>query len=301
MTFHTIFTEVLLPLCLLVGIGVLADRALKPDLQTLSNLNFHIFVPALAFVALVEQRLSGNEALFVFGFNALHFLILLALCGLFFRKEAGHGALLTAAVLFNNCGNVGIPFARMAFGDEGVRVMAMVMVFQNALAFTFGIWLLSNGREHGDLLEPLKAPVVWAVVLASLLGAMGASPPAFVMVPLRLTADGLVPVALITLGVQISRAGFLGNPLRILPVAGLRLVVSPLLALGLLALLSPMLPPLPANWSAILVCASAMPTAVNVFILALRYNQSPALASEIIFWTTLLGTGSVAVWLAIVG
>jgi predicted permease len=71
-----ILTNIILPVFLLIGVGVLIDRAFKPDLPTLSKLNFYVFVPALVFTRLVDSQLSGELIVMVTGFNIVHMIIL---------------------------------------------------------------------------------------------------------------------------------------------------------------------------------------------------------------------------------
>ena len=55
-----ILANIILPIFVLIGVGVLIDRAFKPDLPTLSKLNFYVFVPALVFVRLIDSQLNAE-------------------------------------------------------------------------------------------------------------------------------------------------------------------------------------------------------------------------------------------------
>jgi len=296
-----ILVHIILPVFALIGVGVLLDRAFKLDLTTLSRLNFYVFVPALVLVRLLDGQLDGDLIGLVILFNLVHMALLLALCWLIFgwgelRRDR---PLLTAAALFNNSGNYGIPFAHLAFGDLGVQVMALVMVFQNVTSFTLGLWLL--GDEHARwrerLLNVLKAPVLYAVGAALLLNALHLKPPAPVYFPLGQLANGLVPIALLTLGVQLSRVRLGGQVGALTAASAMRLIVAPLLALGL-AWVWPGGPS--GQVFPVLICAAALPVAVNVYILAMEYRRRPELASLIVFWSTLVSAVTLTAWLVTV-
>jgi len=296
-----ILVHIILPVFALIGVGVLLDRAFKLDLTTLSRLNFYVFVPALVLVRLLDSRLDGDLIGLVVLFNLAHMALLLALCWLIFgwgelRRDR---PLLTAAALFNNSGNYGIPFAQLAFGDLGVQVMALVLVFQNVTSFTLGLWLL--GDEHARwrerLLSVLKAPVLYAVGAALLLNALHLELPAPIYFPLGQLANGLVPIALLTLGVQLSRVRLGGQIGALTAASAVRLIVAPLLALGL-AWVWPGGPS--EQVFPVLICAAALPVAVNVYILAMEYRRRPELASLIVFWSTLVSAVTLTAWLVMV-
>jgi malate permease and related proteins len=73
-----------------------------------------------------------------------------------------------------------------------------------------------------------------------------------------------------------------GDTFPISVLAVMRFIASPLLAMLLVPLFGfdPVI-------SATLILAAALPTAVNVFIVASEINRSVDLASRIVFWTTL--------------
>jgi hypothetical protein len=299
----SIFINIILPIFVLIGIGVVLDRAVKPDLPTLSKLNFYVFVPAVVFVRLVDSELSSELIGMVTGFNILHLLILLgvswALFGLApFRRDR---PMLTTAALFNNCGNYGLPFAQLAFGDFGVQVMALILVFQNITSFTLGLWLMGDERAQWKerLLEIFKTPVLYAVGAALLVNLLRIKLPEPIHFPLVQIGNGLVPIALLTLGVQLSRSRWWGEMLPLSAANGVRLILSPLIAIGLGWVWQRMAPLPDPQVLQVLICGAALPVAVNVYILAMQYNRQPELASRIVFWSTLASAVTLTAWLAI--
>src|SRR5690606_32178984 len=111
--------------------------------------------------------------------------------------------------------------------------------------------------------------------------------PAVIRLPAKYLADGLVPIALITLGAQLA-----ANPRwpRWKPVSlvlFLRLILGPVHMAGLLWLLhrsgwGPVqLWPWPAE---LLILTSGTPSAVTALILALELGGDTELAADCIFW-----------------
>ena len=113
--------------------------------------------------------------------------------------------------------------------------------------------------------------------------------------PLTYLGNGLIPIALLTLGVQLSRCKISREivPLSVLTV--IRLVVSPVIGWGLVTALG-----IEGVTGAVLIASAGLPVAVNVFILAAEYNRDAELASQGVFWTTLLSPVTLAVVLMLV-
>jgi hypothetical protein len=300
----TIVVNIILPIFILIGIGVLLDRAFHLDLPTLSKLNFYVFVPALIFIKTLDAQLSpalfGGVALF----TAIHLGLMFALSWwLFslprFRKQR---PVLSLAAVLSNAGNYGIPLATLAFGAQGASAMAIVVLVQNFATFTAGLWIMDSGRTHWRhvLLSFAKVPVVWAVVGALALIVLQVQLPQPIRDPMSYLSDGLIPVALITLGVQLSRSRLAAQMRRVSLLTAMRLVLSPLLALAMAAIWLAVAPSSIAPVAGVMVVAAGMPVAVNVYILSVEYGQDSGLASQLIFASTLLSAVTLTAWLLLV-
>lgn len=292
-----ILSSIILPLFLLIGLGALLDRRLKLDLPTLSRLNYYVFVPALSFAKLLDADISAGAMGKVALFSVAHTAVLLALAAALFsaRPLRKHRATLTLGTLFFNAGNYGIPLVVLAFGSSMVSVLATVLVVQNFLTFTLGIWLLQRHLKGGRQVWAgvAGAPVVWAVALALAVKGLHLPLPAQVRDPIGYLSDGLVPVALLTLGVQLSRTRLTHGIGPLSAVTAMRLLVSPLAAAGLAALFG-----FAGPVAAVLIISAGFPVAVNVYILSSECGQDGELASQAIFLTTLLSAATVAALLA---
>jgi predicted permease len=119
-----------------------------------------------------------------------------------------------------------------------------------------------------------------------------------VRIPVDILADGLIPVALLTLGVQLSQVRISSHLGALSALAIARLLLSPLLAAGLAAVGQLLLPETLAV-APVLVVAAGLPVAVNVYILSAEYDREPELASQMVFWTTLVSALTVTAWLVL--
>jgi hypothetical protein len=297
----SILCDIVAPVFVLVGLGFLLDRRLRFDMKTLGDLNFYAFVPALVFLKIVEADIALGTMGTIGGFCVVHLLTMYVLGrGVYAvlpdcrRRQT----VLSLGTMFYNAGNYGIPLILLAFGQEQLEVIAVILVVQNFLGFTVGIALLERDRHPGRMLANLaRNPTILAILLALALkmvrfdlGSVG-----ILAKPTTFLADGLIPVALLTLGAQLSRArpSALKVPLAVLTT--LRLVVSPLVAAALVPLFG-FAPPV----SSILIVAAGLPVAVNVAILAGVYRTDEDLASQSVFWTTILSAATISALLLLV-
>ena len=117
-----VFTEILMPILFMVGLGAMVHRAFRLDMKTLVRINLYLFVPAFLFYRLLESQQSWLQI----GASGLAItvpILLMGACILVVMRsyKAAPATISTAMVasVFFNAGNFGIPFAELAFGAEG--------------------------------------------------------------------------------------------------------------------------------------------------------------------------------------
>lgn len=285
--FLHVLTEIILPLFLLIGVGFVLEKICRLDMRTLTKVIFHVFVPAIIFVKILESSIALNEVTAIVLFAVIHTIAMLAVavgvCQ--FRPLRSHRKVIAMGAMFFNSGNYGLPFVEMAFPGFGIGIMAVILLMQNLVNFTLGIWIITWGREGGlrRLLGFLRVPAIHAMAAGVLVRVLHVNIPEPVMAPLNLLTAGLIPLALVTLGAQLAktRMGRAAAPLTALSI--LRLVASPLVAAAIVHFLR-----MPTDIGKVCIAAAGLPVAVNVFILAMEYNEDKELASQGVFWTTVL-------------
>lgn len=297
-----VLVSIILPVFAVIGVGALIGRLFSLDAGTLSKLNFYVFVPAILLSKILDSDLDPARFGVAVAFSVIHLLLMLAVSLVLFSlgRLKAHRRTLTLGALFYNAGNYGLPLAQLAFGEEALGLMAFVVVVQNLASFTLGLWLVADGQQgwRGALKQSLKAPVIYVILGGLLLNKLGIALPRPVRVPVDILADGLIPVALLTLGVQLSQVRISSHLSALSALAIARLLLSPLLAAGLAAVGQLLFPEMSAV-APILVVAAGLPVAVNVYILSAEYDREPELASQMVFWTTLASALTVTAWLVI--
>jgi predicted permease len=111
--------------------------------------------------------------------------------------------------------------------------------------------------------------------------------------PLNYLSDGLIPMALLTLGMQLARTRLNHSIASLSAVTIMRLVVSPIITTLLV---------LPFGFTktvaAVLIVTAGFPVPVNLYVLSAEYRQDEELAGQAILVSTILSALTVSILLA---
>jgi predicted permease len=299
--FLDVFITIVFPVFVLIGSGVLMDRLFAIDVQTLSKFNFYLLLPALLFVAILRSKLDPNMFGTIVGFTVVHHVLMLAIgWGLFsITRYRPRRPVLVLGSMYYNAGNYGLPLVGLAFGSQALSVAAIILMTQNLFGFLLGLWLIGDEGQSGrDILRNfLTVPSLYTIAAALLMSAFRLQLPQPLAVPVEHLANALIPMALLMLGVQLSRGRVTGRFADVAAVSVVRLIGSPLVAMALVALWSKLISPGIMFFAPVLVVVAAVPVAVTVYVLSIEYERNPNLASQMIFWSTLLSAFTVTGWL----
>ena len=238
--FSQIIYVVSAPIFLLMGVGFLLQKRLGFDIRTLTRLNFWVFVPAFLFVRVLESQLSSHDIALVVGHFLILGAVLFALTWQIARligAEKGLQRAMTSSVIFYNAGNYGVPAAQLAFGAAGLAIQSIVMMMQNTTNFTIGLGLHAGAKMGSRKRDTLRAiwrlPMLQTLSVALLWRFSGWPLPLPLNTAVHYLSDGLVPIALITLGAQMATLKSFRLDLPIALTLFLRLIIAPILAFGL--------------------------------------------------------------------
>ena len=161
MIFWHIF-EIVFPLVAVVSVGVWAGRRHQPEMEVANQLNMEYFLPALVLTVLVNGDFHISE----FARLALGTFLLVVgsgLAGLVAARLSGvMPKTIVPSMMFNNCGNLGLPLAVLAFGKDAMPAAVVMFLVSNMLHFSFGAWFLNHKARLRDL---WKVPVLLATVV----------------------------------------------------------------------------------------------------------------------------------------
>ncbi len=289
----TLFANNLLPVLLCAGVGYLLGRRFKPDVPSITRLVFYAFSPALVFHQLLNAELAGDALAQMVGFAAATIGLqasLAALTGWALRLDRRAWATLIVTAVFVNGGNVGLATVRFAFGEAALPYAVAFFVTSTFATYTFGVLVASLGKRDlsAALAELLTVPAFYGLIAAEGLRWTGVSLPLPLARAIELLSEATIPVMLVVLGMQIERAShslaLTGRQWAVVTAAsGLQLVIAPLLAFGLAAVLGLQGPALQAG-----VLQASMPAAVITTVLAGQYDLDLDVATRVVVVTTLL-------------
>lgn len=266
--------QVVLPVFGIVAAGWIYGRTTKQsEVAVVNRMNMDVFVPALILGALTgaafdlrrNAPLVAGAAAVVLGSGLLAWPVARAL-----RVDA---RTFVPTAMFNNCGNMGLPLALLAFGPENLPAAVAMFVTSNLIQFTLGVALVRRGAPVGRL---LASPMVLATALGVAMKGLGWSFPGPAEVALRMLGDVALPLMLFTLGVRMAF-----TPLVSWPVAAAGALVRPLAGLAVALPLGSLLGLSPLAHGMLVLFASLPPAVLN-FLLAERYDREPAQVGSIV-------------------
>ena len=264
---------ILFPIFGIVAAGYFYGSKHKPQMAVANHLNMDVFLPALVFAAMAGKSfdLAAYAPLALGGF------IVLAACGLLAwplsRLIGIQPKTLVPPMLFNNSGNIGLPLAVLAWGENALSAAVILFMVENTLHFSFGARLLD---PHARLLTLWRVPVV-AAAIAGLLVAIFKLPiwqP--LVIAIKMLGDVSVPLLLFSLGVRMTDVSFRDWKVPV-GAAVLRPLAGMAIAYGVIQLLG-----LQGRDAAMLLVFGALPPAVLNFLFAERYKQEPQRVASIV-------------------
>ncbi|MBT9310907.1 AEC family transporter [Leptothoe kymatousa] len=292
-----ILISAVLPIALIALVGICLGKTFSLERQTLAKLSIYALVPALVLHSLANTTLElGNAIAILIAFLLNTALLYLIAHGLsqFLGFSSDEKKSLIATTIFANVGNMGLPFILFSLGEAGLERAIVYLVGSSLMtASVFPIVLKGDGIAKG-LRYTLCLPVLWAAIAGILLQSTNTT----LAVPLdrgiTLLSDGAIPVALLMLGIQLSETPFVFGRYELLG-AGLRLIISPLLAFNIANLVG-----LTALDRQVVVLQAAMPVAVNSLIWVTELGGDTVRVARTIVVSTLLSLGTlpVVLWLS---
>ena len=281
---------IILPVFVVIIVGYVYARRVKPDMTQVNRISMTILAPALVFSALASKDfdVGANALLMVGAVGVVLGSGLLAwpvakLLRVDYRT-------FVPSMMFNNCGNMGLPLAVLAFGQAGFPAMVALFTISNLLQFTLGTWLMDHRARFGNL---LRNPMVWSTILGFAFALTHPPIPDWAQFGIKMVGDALIPMMLLSLGVRLYEVRWADWHLGVIggivcPVAGLicALALAPLLGLA-------------DTQRGLLILFAALPPAVLNFMVAEQFRQEPAKVASIVLIGNVMSVIFIPVGLAL--
>jgi len=204
-------------------------------------------------------------------------------------RITGAGYELTAAAAitssYGNVGNAGLAIVAFFLGEQALPIAGVLMLTINLTGLVLSVGL-AEARSRSPLPalgRALATPMAIAGAISLLVNLSGVDLPVVVDRSIGLLADALIPVMLLTLGMQLIKSGrpSWSNDLGVVLIA--KLALAPLVAGLAASALS-----LGGDFLDAVVIQSAMPPAVFAAVIAIESDLAPERVTAAVVLTTLV-------------
>jgi predicted permease len=273
-------TASFLPLALIVLFGTVIRYSL-PDMEEarrhMNQLVLYVFLPALVFHTVMKSRVDflflevplvaaiGIIVCLLAGYMLFNFLPI---------PERTKGAMILGAS-FGNVTYLGIPILMDIFPDHSLEVTEVAILYEITTSFLnlslgamIAVWYGSGEQVAFKkvVIEAIKLPPIWAVLLALFWKATKAPCPDFMLQATHILAMSVSGIMMLSLGMAL-RFKPTGLMALILPVAAIKLFLSPQIT----AVLAPTIG-VAGIYRQAAVVESSMPSQILSFVIASKYH-----------------------------
>jgi predicted permease len=282
-----VFLNVVTPVFILVVIGYFVGPGLKIEARSLSRTAYFVFIPAFVFNIISEAKIDSELALRMLSF-ILVTQIAVALLGFLVGKALRQSREITAAFVliatFGNVGNFGLPLIVFRLGESARTYATVYFVATVFISFVICVGVASWARSGGvtAVFSVFKTPALIALIPALVFNITDLEVPIFLSRLSGLLGQAMIPVMLITLGVQMGEIPKIKINFNVFAASTVRLIGGPVLALLIVPYFG-----LEGLERSTGILQAAMPAAVLASIIALEYKLLPEFVTTTVLFSTL--------------
>lgn len=282
-----VFLNVVTPVFILVVIGYFVGPRLKIEARSLSRTAYFVFIPAFVFNIISEAKIDSGLALQMLSF-ILVAQIAVALLGFLVGKALRQSREITAAFVliatFGNVGNFGLPLIVFRLGETARTYATVYFVATVFISFVICVGVASWARSGGvtAVFSVFKTPALIALIPALVFNITDVEVPIFLSRLSGLLGQAMIPVMLVTLGVQMGQIPKIKINFNVFAASTVRLIGGPVLALLIVPYFG-----LEGLERSTGILQAAMPAAVLASIIALEYKLLPEFVTTTVLFSTL--------------
>ena len=252
----------------------------------LAKLENWLFIPALVMQTFIGNFTVSNLGvtwkLFVFGFIIDAVVIPLSIVS---ARIAAKDSYTRKICIYGLC------FSNFAFMGNAVVNAIFPDVFYEYIVFTLTLWipiylwgvpaLLVSDGEKKSLASRLKSfvnPMFIAMIIGMIIGITGLDLPSSVDSVISTSASCMSPIAMLLTGFTVAEIDIKKtlSKLSVYTISVLRLIVYPLIAIGIFAII-PL--DIPDSYVICAVCSIAMTLGLNTIVIPAAYGKDTSVAS----------------------
>ncbi len=281
-------TQMILFVYILVGMYARKkDIITKENQQKIIDLILKILLPCMIFSS-YDQKITLEvikKAAFIM---AIAFSICIAaiyLGKLLYRKYPYEkGSIMKYGTIVNNSGFAGLPICSEIFGDIGLFYASFFLIPNRIFMWTAGISLFERTDRRTKWKNVLLNPNIIAVELGLLFSILSIKLPGFISYAIDNIGGAVSPLSMMVVGAILADVKFRTIfDKSVFYMASIRLVVLPLLTLGIVTLFQ-----LDPTISGVALVLTSMPVGTTTALLAAKYHADVDFASKCVFVTTML-------------
>ena len=297
--------NVVLPMFFTMSLGVILRKLKWVDENSLNIMNkliFKVFMSTLLFLNIynigdLSVLSAGNLKLLAYTFIII--LVILFLAWLFYAfkiKDRKKLSVLIQGVYRGNFILFGLAIADSLYGKEGLGVVSILTIIIIPTFNTLAVIILEyySGKEI-SIKKLFKQVLKNPLILASIIGVIFIVFKITIPKPIHKTLVDIskiaTPLAFIVLGGELKFGNMLKNIKYLISVNILRLIVNPIITLGVGRLLG-----FDGAEIVALLALSACPTAVSSFTMAKEMGADGDLAGEIVATTSIFSILTIFCW-----
>jgi predicted permease len=273
---------IILPVFIIIAIGYAYARlrgdAVKSDMGAVNRVSMDVLCPLLVFTALAGKDfdIAHNGVLILAG------VLIAAGSGLLawpIARLFGYDVRsFVPPMIYNNCGNMGLPLAVLAFGQGALPAAVALFMACNLVYFSVGIKIIESGRctPHASFFKFLASPMMIAMIVGIVFAITHIALPGPVFLAMKMLGEACIPIMLFSLGVRMLDVSFKSWHIGLVGA-----IVCPVAGLAVAWMLDGILTMTVAQRGQMYLFAS-LPPAVFCFMVAEQYQQEPDKVASIV-------------------
>ena len=296
-----------LPFFAIVGLGYVAARTNFFSEAATAYLTKFVFYFALpAMIIRFSANLSFAELInipFIAAYLSASFLIYFLATGVAIlrRRNVAEAAVEAQCATIGNVGFLGIPMLALLMGPEAVLWVMLVLAIDQLVFGSLIVILIvgsRDGRVSFGMLKTvgmglIKNPMIMAMIAGLLCSSSGWALPVPATEFFDILGAAATPGALFAIGASLA-----SKSAERISVAGWLAFCKLILHPGAVAIAALLIFPVAPYPAAVLIAATALPVAGNIFILATHYNVAPTRVSTSILVSTVASVVTVSLVIA---
>ncbi|WP_294610411.1 AEC family transporter [uncultured Gilliamella sp.] len=300
------FFIILFPIFCIFIVGFIAQKVLNFDVANLSKMSLYVLSPFLAFKTFYTHTLTTDYLLYIFYIFGLCFalVIIVSIWSFIMKYSSKERCAMILSSCFMNNGNYGTPVLLIFFGSVGFDLGVIMMVLQQFVMSTVGIYYAAKGSARNDIVgqkdvikKVVRMPVAYGAFLGIIFQLCHIPLTKSIMTSIAMIGDASVVIIMIILGMQLAKIKIKQiNYSKVSFALLTRMVLSPIVALAMVSIM-----PIEPIYKQILIVLAAMPTAANTTLMSVQFDTHPELVSSATFISTIISLITLPIVLWLVG